>query len=91
MQLLNCYGHSICVHSMDGSMTPCCTMILPTYMADFLNSFQLWGSVVAYLPLAQDVIPESWNRVPHQAPGMEISSPPFAYVSASLSVSLMNK
>ena len=40
------------------------------------------GSVVECLPLAQVVIPGSWDRVSHQAPCRS---------SASLSVSLMNK
>ena len=38
-------------------------------------------------PLAQGVIPESWDRVPYRAPCMEPASP----VSASLRVSLMKK
>ena len=40
--------------------------------------------------LAQGVILGSWDRVPHWAPCMEPASPS-ACVSASLSVSLMNK
>ena len=63
----------------------------------FLTSFSkepkerhLGGSVVECLPLAQGMIPGSWDGVPHQAPCMEPASPS-AYVSASLSVSLMNK
>ena len=47
------------------------------------------GSVVERLPLAQGVIPESLDRVPHQALAWPPS--PFACVSASLSVSLVNK
>ena len=50
----------------------------------------LGGSVVERLPLAQVVIPGSWDRVPHGAPCSEPTSP-FSYVSASLSASLMNK
>ena len=38
------------------------------------------------LPLAQGMIPGSWDRVPHWAPRGEPASP--AYVSASLSGSL---
>ena len=34
--------------------------------------------------------PGSWDQVPHQAPYGEPASP-FAYISASISVSLMNK
>ena len=49
----------------------------------------LCGSVVE-LPLAQVVIPGSWDRVPPWAPHRETASPS-AYVSASLFVSLMNK
>ena len=46
------------------------------------------GSVVEYLPLAQVVIPGSWDRVLHQAPCRETAFPS-AYVSAA--VSLVNK
>ena len=48
------------------------------------------GSVVEHLPSAQDVILGSRDRVLHPAPCMEPASPS-ACVSASLSVSLMNK
>ena len=48
-----------------------------------------WLSSLA-LPSAQGIILESWDRVPHQGPCME-PAPPSACVSASLSVSLMNK
>ena len=47
----------------------------------------LRGSVVEHLPLAQVVIPGSWDQVSHQASLGELASPS-AYVSASLSVSL---
>ena len=50
----------------------------------------LGGSVVWHLPLAQGVILGFQDRVPPQAP-CEESGSPSAYVSASLSVSLMNK
>ena len=52
----------------------------------------LGGSAVEYLPFAQVVILESWDRVPHQAPCVEPASLS-AYVSASpsLCLSLMNK
>ena len=46
------------------------------------------GSAVERLPLAQDVILESQDRVPHQAPCKEPASLS-PYISASLS--LMNK
>ena len=46
----------------------------------------LGGSVVE--PMAQVMIPGSWDRVSHQAPQRESASPS-AYVSVS--VSLMNK
>ena len=46
----------------------------------------LGGSVVDHLPSAQVVIPGFWDQVPHRVPHSEP-----AYVSASLSVSLMNK
>ena len=50
----------------------------------------LGGSVVKCLPLAQGMIPRSWDRVQHQAPCRKPASPS-ACVSAFLSVSLMNK
>ena len=50
----------------------------------------LGGSVVERLPLPQVVIPASWDRVPRQAPYREPASPS-AYVSAFLSVSLLDK
>ena len=50
----------------------------------------LGGSVVECLPLAQGMISASWDRVLHQAPCREPASPS-ACVSASLSMSLMNK
>ena len=49
------------------------------------------GSVVEHLPLAQVMIPESWDQVPHQVPHREPASSSSAYVSVSQSVSLMNK
>ena len=48
------------------------------------------GSVVKCLPSAQVMILETRDQVPHQGPGMEPASPS-ACVSASFSVSLMNK
>ena len=50
----------------------------------------LGGSVVEHLPLAQVVVPGSWDQIPEQAPWREPASPS-AYVSASLRVSFMNK
>ena len=50
----------------------------------------LGGSVVERLPWAQGVTPGSWDQVPRRAPCMEPPSPS-ACVSASLSLSLMNK
>ena len=35
----------------------------------------LGGLVVERLPLAQGVIPESWDRAPHRAPCMEPAFP----------------
>ena len=46
----------------------------------------LGGSVVEHLPLAQGMIPGSWDRVPHQGPCREPASP-----SASLPVLFMSK
>ena len=51
---------------------------------------RLGGSAVEHLPSAQGMILESRDRVPHRAPCVESASPS-ACVSASLSVSLMNK
>ena len=53
-------------------------------------SGHLGGSVVEHLPLAQVVILESWDRVPHLA-SSEKPTFPSVYVSASLCASLMNK
>ena len=46
----------------------------------------LGGSVVEHQPLAQVMILGSWGQVPYREPAS-----PSAYVSASLSVSLINK
>ena len=51
-----------------------------------LEQEHLGGSVVERLPLAQGVIPGSWDQVLHRAPRGEPASP-----SACVSVSLMNK
>ena len=48
------------------------------------------GSVVECLPLDQAMVLESWDRVPHWVPHREPASLS-AFVSASLSMSLMNK
>ena len=50
----------------------------------------LGGSAVEHLPSAQGMISESWDQVPHRAP-CEKPASPSACVSASLSVSLMNR
>ena len=50
----------------------------------------LGGSAVEHLPSAQGMILETWDQVLYRAPCMEPASPS-ACVSASLSVSLMNK
>ena len=57
---------------------------------DALIVGHLGGSVVECLPLAQVMIPGSWDQVLHRAPHREPASPS-AYVSASLCVSFMNK
>ena len=46
--------------------------------------------MVEHLPSAQDVILESWDKIPHRVPLGEPASHS-AYISAFLSVSLMNK
>ena len=54
----------------------------------------LGGSVVECLLLAQVVILGSWDGVPHRAPRIparEEPASPSAYVSASFSVTVMNK
>ena len=48
------------------------------------------GSAVERLPWTQGVTPGSQDRIPRRAPCMEPASPS-AWVSASLSVSLMNE
>ena len=55
---------------------------------DFMG--HLGGSVVEHLPLAQGLILESWDRVPHRV-RLKESASPSAYVSVSLCVSLVNK
>ena len=45
----------------------------------------LGGSVVEHLPLAQVMIPGSWDQVPYHVPHRESASPS-AYASASLSL-----
>ena len=61
---------------------------------NYAFKIKLWrhlgGSVDERLPLAQVVIPESWDRVLHQAPCREPASAS-ACVSAALYVFLMNK
>ena len=44
------------------------------------------GSVIECLPLAQGLIPGSWDQVPHRAP-LEEPASPSSYVSAPLCVS----
>ena len=56
----------------------------------YIGGMPGWLSSYKCLALVQVVILESWVRVPHWAPFMEPASPS-AYVSASLSASLMNK
>ena len=46
--------------------------------------------MVKHMPLAQVMIPGSWDQVPNWVPRREPASPS-AYVSDSLSVSLINK
>ena len=50
----------------------------------------LGGSAIEHLPLAQGVVPDSQDQVPHRTSCMKPASPPSACVSTSLSVSLMN-
>ena len=51
---------------------------------------RLGSSEVECLPLAQGMIPGSWDRVLHRTPCGELASPS-ACVFASVSVSLINK
>ena len=62
-----------------------CAHLLWIYVR-FSSTGHLGGSVVEHLPLAQGVIPGSWDRVPHRAPCVEPASP-----SACVSASLLNK
>ena len=59
-----------------------------------LRNYNFWGhlggTVVERLPFAHGMVSGSWDLVLHQAPHREPASPS-AYVSASLSVSLMSK
>ena len=62
------------------------------FSQDCLQSGHLGGSVVELLPLAQVMIPGSWDLVLHVAPSRELASPsPYVSTSFSLFVSLMNK
>ena len=62
---------------------------------DSENKGCLGGSAAERLPLAQGVILESWDSVPHRASCMEPASPSFFYfclcLCLSLCMSLMNK
>ena len=60
--------------------------ILTSLIPNPISLGWLRGPVVEHLPWAQSVIPGSWDGVPHWASRREPAS-----VSASLSVSLMNK
>ena len=58
---------------------------------DFLRDTWVGQQLSIYLPLAQGVIPGSWDRVTHRDPHREPASPS-VYVSASLCpVSFTNK
>ena len=50
----------------------------------------LGGLAAEHLPLAQVMIPGSWDGVPHRAPHREPASPS-AWVSASVSLMLLKK
>ena len=67
-----------------------CTKKKQYYIQKKIAEGRLGGSVVERLPLAQGVVPESQNGVPHQAP-LGGPASPSACVSASFSGSLMNK
>ena len=66
---------------------------LGKYFTSFFFKTTAWGIpgwLSGLAPLsAQGMILETWNRVPHQAPGMEPASP--SATSLSLSMSIMNK
>ena len=66
------------------------TIYYATALRNVFVGGSLGGSAVWRLPLAQGAIPESRDRVPRQAPGMEPASPS-SCVSASLSMSIINK
>ena len=68
-------------------LTDQCVLICSGFLLRFILKGRLSGSAVKCLPLAQGVILESRDRVPHWAPCMEPASPS-ACVSASLPLSL---
>lgn len=65
---------------VDGDLTPKESV---GFNIKMLGVGRLGGSAVEHLPLAWGMIPESRDRVPHQASCMEPASPS-DYVSASL-------
>ena len=79
---------------LDGISTGCYTICwqIKLQLKKKKNQGRLGGSAVERLPLAQGVIPGSWDRVSHWAPCMELASPSGCVsASLSLSLSLMNK
>ena len=76
--------------SSDGDSALALSIDSGLYIRISLVLGHLDGSVVKCLPLAQDVILESWDPVPYWAHCMK-PAPPSACISASLFVSLMNK
>ena len=90
------------LHSFHFSCLDCCVFILYKYLSPVSNRFHYnnhfkiyvfgdaWVAQRLSVYLWLGVILGSWGRVPHQAPCMEPASL-YAYVSASLCVSLMNK
>ena len=67
-----------------------CSRVHWTLVIECVLLGHLGSSVVEHLPLAQVMTPGSWDGVLHRVPRREPASPS-AYVTASLSVSLMNK
>ena len=73
------------VKRMTSTMTDFIFSLSEVCMLIVKNVGRLGGSVVEHLPLAQGMILESWDRVPHWAPCVQPASPS-ACVSASVCV-----
>ena len=91
MQDVSTRGHCACTCVGGQDMGPLCELSAPFFckLEIALKNkiyWDAWMAVVECLPLAQGMLPRSWDRVLHRAPCMEPASPSTC-VSASLSVS----